>query len=61
MITITFHGWIIPLIITVCGFSAAYLLTRNAGGIAGPLAPVIGYGVALVLALIVWMIYGLAA
>lgn len=60
MITLSFYGWIIPLIVTVFSFGFAYFSTRNAGGMAAGFAWIAGYGIALILTLTAWMIYGLA-
>jgi len=60
MITLNFYRWIIPLTLTVLSFLSAWVVTRKADGIAAGFVWIGGYGIALIVSLTSWMIYGLA-
>lgn len=64
-ITVAFGWWLIPAAITLCAFGCAYWCRKDdkpAGDYAEAAQGIItlfSYGVALIAALIVWLIYAL--
>lgn len=56
--TITIAGWIIPLIITVCGCGYALFLHDDGGGIGGGIGNLVLLVPALLVSMVAWIIWG---
>jgi len=62
-IHITFGWWLLPFIITFAAFTAAYLTMRNdpEARMGGPVIWALFNGAAMIVSLIAWLVWSIAA